>query len=59
MRRERRLGRSLPLLVRWDALLVLDLGLHVLNGVAGLHLEGDGLASQCLDKDLHDPLEHL
>ena len=34
-------------------LLVLDLGLDVVNGVAGLHLQGDGLASQGLDKDLH------
>ena len=50
---------SIPLLVWWDALLVLDLGLHVLDGVAGLDLQGDGLTSECLDKDLHDPLEHL
>ena len=34
-------------------LLVLDLGLDVVNGVAGLHLQGDGLARQGLDKDLH------
>ena len=34
-------------------LLVLDLRLHILNGVGGLDLEGDGLASQGLDKDLH------
>merc|ERR1711992_131230 len=42
-----------PLLVWGDSLLVLDLGLDVLNGVRGLHLEGDGLASQGLDEDLH------
>merc|ERR1719433_2188230 len=36
-------SKDQPLLVGWDALLVLDLGLHVLNGVAGLHLQGDGL----------------
>ena len=41
------------LLVWGDALLVLDLSLHVLNGVGGLDLEGDGLASQSLDEDLH------
>ena len=29
----------------------LDLGLHVLDGVAGLHLERDGLAGQRLDED--------
>merc|ERR1712093_524067 len=36
-----------------DALLVLDLGLHVLNRVRRLHLEGDGLASKRLHEDLH------
>lgn len=35
------------LLVWWDALLVLDLGLDVVDGVAGLHLEGDSLAGDC------------
>ena len=34
-------------------LLVLDLALHVVDGVRGLHLQGDGLACQCLHKDLH------
>merc|ERR1711874_647923 len=42
-----------PLLVRGYALLVLDLGLDVLDGVGGLDLKGDGLASQGLDEDLH------
>merc|ERR1719266_2932174 len=42
-----------PLLVWGDSLLVLDLGLDVLDGVRGLDLEGDGLASQGLDEDLH------
>lgn len=32
------------LLVRGNALLVLDLGLYVVDGVGGLDLEGDGLA---------------
>ena len=32
------------LLVGWDALLVLDLGLDVVNSIRGLHLEGDSLA---------------
>ena len=32
----------------------LNLGLHVLNGVRGLNLEGDGLPGQGLDEDLHD-----
>ena len=42
-----------PLLIRWDALLVLNLGLDVVNGVASLHIQCDGLASQSLHKDLH------
>merc|ERR1711941_232182 len=42
-----------PLLVWGDSLLVLDFGLDILNAVRGLNLEGDGLASQGLDKDLH------
>ncbi|KFP73355.1 hypothetical protein N311_09618, partial [Apaloderma vittatum] len=46
-------GKDQPLLVRGNAFLVLDLGLHILNGVTGLHLKGDGLASQGLHKDLH------
>ena len=31
----------------------LDLGLHIFDGVGGLHFESDGLASQGFDKDLH------
>merc|ERR1719266_158752 len=42
-----------PLLVWGDSLLVLDLGLDVLNGVRGLHLEGDSLTGEGLDEDLH------
>ena len=38
------------LLVRGNALLVLDLGLDVVNGVGGLHIQGDGLASEGLDE---------
>jgi len=41
------------LLIGRDAFLVLNLGLHVLNRIAGLDLKGDGLASEGLDKDLH------
>ena len=46
-----------PLLVRRDALLVLDLRLHVVDGVGRLHLQGDGLASQGLHEDLHATAE--
>jgi len=45
------------LLVRWDALLVLDLRLHRLNGVGALNLQGDGLASERLHEDLHASAE--
>ena len=31
----------------------LDLSLDVFDGITGLHLEGDGLAGQGLDEDLH------
>jgi hypothetical protein len=29
-----------------DVLFILNLGLHILDGVTGLHLQGDGLAAQ-------------
>jgi hypothetical protein len=41
------------LLVRRDALLVLDLGLHIVDGVGRLNLEGDGLSGKGLHEDLH------
>ena len=46
-------GEDEPLLVRRDAFLVLDLRFHILNGVAGLDLQGDGFAGEGLDEDLH------
>ena len=33
--------------------LVLDLALHIVDGVRALHLQSNGLASQGLHKDLH------
>merc|ERR1711915_399882 len=42
-----------PLLVWGNSLLVLDLGFDILNGVRWLNLQGDSLASEGLDKDLH------
>ena len=39
-------GEDQSLLIGWDAFLVLDLSLHVVDGVEALHLQGDGLASQ-------------
>ena len=40
------------LLVKGDTLLVLDLALHHLDGVARFHLQGGDLATQILDEDL-------
>ena len=45
------------LLIRGDALLVLNLGLHVVDGVRGLDLKGNGLTSEGLDEDLHTTAE--
>ncbi|CAA7392152.1 unnamed protein product [Spirodela intermedia] len=46
-------GEDQPLLVRGDALLVLDLGLNVVDRVRRLHLEGDRLPGEGLHEDLH------
>ena len=46
-------GEDEALLVGGDALLVLNLGLDVVDGVGGLNLESDGLAGEGLDEDLH------
>jgi hypothetical protein len=50
-------GEDQALLVGRDALLVLDLGLDVVDGVGALDLEGDGLAGEGLDEDLHATAE--
>ena len=49
-------GEDQALLVRGNALLVLDLLLDIVDGVARLHLEGDSLAREGLHEDLHDCL---
>ena len=46
-------GEDQSLLVRGDALLVLDLSLHVLDRIGSVDLESDSLSSQCLDEYLH------
>merc|ERR1711987_31515 len=43
-----------PLLIWWNAFLILNLGLHILNGIRWLNLEGDGFPGKGLDEDLHD-----
>ena len=45
-------GEDEALLVRRDALLVLDLLLHVVDRVGRLDIQRDGLARQRLDEDL-------
>ena len=47
-------GENEALLVGRDALLVLNLGLHVIDSVWRLDFESDGLARKGLDEDLHD-----
>merc|ERR1712058_173166 len=50
-------SKDQPLLVRWDSFFVLDLGLHVFDGVRRLNLESNGLTGQCLHEDLHTSSE--
>lgn len=46
-------GEDESLLIGRDSLLILNLGLHILDGVGRLDLEGDGLAREGLHEDLH------
>jgi len=41
------------LLIRGNSFLVLDLGFHILNGVGLLHVQGNRLAGEGFDEDLH------
>lgn len=41
------------LLVRRDALLILDFGFDILDGITWLSLKGDGLTYQGIHTDLH------
>ena len=45
------------LLIGWNALLILNFGLHVVDGVRRFNLQRDRLAGQGLDKDLHATTE--
>lgn len=47
-------GEDQALLVGRDALLVLNLGLHIVDGVGGFDLEGDGLAREGFDEAWED-----
>ena len=46
-------SKDQPLLIWWDALLVLNLGFHIVNSVRAFHLQSNGLSSQGLHKYLH------
>jgi hypothetical protein len=46
-------SKDQTLLVGWDALLVLNLRLHIVDGVGRLDFERDRLAGESLDEDLH------
>jgi len=50
-------GEDESLLIGGDALLILDLLLDVVDGIGRLDLQGDGLAGQSLDEDLHTTTE--
>jgi len=46
-------GEDESLLIGGDSFLILNLGLHVVDGVTGLNVESNGLSGQSLDEDLH------
>ena len=48
-----------PLLVKWNALLMLDLGHDVVDHIARFNFEGDGFSGQGLDEDLHTTTEMI
>lgn len=45
-------GKDQALLIRGNAFLILNLALHIVDSIARLHLEGDGLTRQSFDEDL-------
>jgi len=46
-------GENETLLIRWNSLLVLNLGLHIVDGIRRLNIKGDSLTSEGLYEDLH------
>merc|ERR1711997_1190590 len=50
-------SKDQSLLIWGNALLVLDLGLNIFDGVRSLNLKGDGFTGQGLDKNLHTSSE--
>jgi len=50
-------GENQALLVRGNALLVLNLRLNIVDSIGGFNLKGDGLSGEGLDEDLHASTE--
>ena len=46
-------GKDQTLLIRGNSLLVLNLCLHIVDGIGRLNVQSDGLTGECLDKNLH------
>ena len=46
-------GKYEPLLIGWDAFLILDLGFDTVDCFRSLNFNCYGFPGQCLDKDLH------
>ena len=46
-------SKNQALLIRWNALFILDLALHIVNSIARLDFKCNGLPGQGLDEDLH------
>ena len=46
-------GKDKAVVLAWDALLLLDLGLQVVDGVRVLNVQCDGLPVECLHEELH------
>jgi len=47
------------LLIRRNSFLILDLSLHVIDGIGGLDVKSDSLAGEGLDENLHFPFFFL
>ena len=52
-------GEDKPLLVKWNALLMLDLGNDIVDCITQFNFEGDSFAGQGLDEDLHTTKETI
>jgi len=46
-------SKDQPLLIRWNAFLILDLALDIINRIRTLHFKGNCLPRQSFDKNLH------